>query len=196
MFCAAFGATIIQVGILVHHCIMGSYMITSNAAGSPGDRGCSLLTGLVLPTLAMLQGFYDLMKESKAAALQPYQIRAWYNILSRFKAYMLHVPEPHPTWWTHVWVLLGALVGGYPPAISRGELDPGWFLIDAHIIPQTLFYVFVIDVFACAFHSFKPFVKLISDGYAFVGEGWPLKESKGVLLVCEQSGSLCRTSSM
>ncbi|DBB08709.1 TPA: hypothetical protein ACH3X3_008146 [Trebouxia sp. C0006] len=143
----AFGATIIQVGILVHHCIMGSYMITSNAAGSPGDRGCSLLTGLVLPTLAMLQGFYDLMKESKAAALQPYQIRAWYNILSRFKAYMLHVPEPHPTWWTHVWVLLGALVGDYPPAISRGE-------------------------------------------------GWPLKESKGVLLVCEQSGSLCCTSSM
>ncbi|KAL0038204.1 hypothetical protein WJX79_008107 [Trebouxia sp. C0005] len=49
---------------------MGIYLIASNAAGSPGDRGYSLVTGLVLPTLAMLQGFYDLLIEAKSAADQ------------------------------------------------------------------------------------------------------------------------------
>jgi len=169
MFFAVFAATVLLVCMLVHHCVMGSYMISSNAAGSPGDRGYSVLSGLVLPTLAMLQGLYNLLIESKAAALQPDQYR-WYNILSRFKAYMLPVqPEPHPTRLGYVWLFLGSLVGGYPPAIARGDLDPRWFLINAHVIPQTIFYIFLIDVFASAFHFVKPFLTLVSDGYAFVG---------------------------
>lgn len=109
VLCTPFAATIILVSILVHHCVMGIYLIASNAAGSPGDRGYSLVTGLVLPTLAMLQGFYDLLIEAKSAADQNI---CRYNILSRFKAYMLHVPEPHSSGWTHVWLFLGALVGG------------------------------------------------------------------------------------
>ena len=158
------------VGIFVHHCVLGSYMITSNAAGSPGDRGYSLLTGLVLPTIAMLQGFYNLLLESKAAALQPDQNRRWYNVLSRFKAYLLNAPEPHPTWQdAQILLFLGSHLGGYPATIARGDLDPGWFLLDAHIIPQTFFYILTIDVVACAFPFFRPFLTLISDGYGFVG---------------------------
>ena len=94
MVSAAFAATIILVGILVHHCVIGSYIITNNAAGSPGDRVYRLLTGWVLPTLAMLQGFYDLLMESKAATLQPDQNRRWYKNLSRFKAYRSHRNSP------------------------------------------------------------------------------------------------------
>ena len=106
----------------------------------PGDRGYSLLTGLVLPTIAMLQGFYNLLLESKAAALQPDQNRRWYNVLSRFKAYLLNAPDPHSTQQdAQILLFLGLLLGGYPATIARGDLDPGWFLLDAHIIPQTFF---------------------------------------------------------
>lgn len=170
MVYAALKATAILVVLLLHQCVMGSYMITSNAATSVGDRGYSLLKGLVYPTLSMLVGFYDLLIDSRAAAFQPKLKSRWCNIWSRFKAYVLQEPEPHPSWRTRVCFFLDALVGGYPSAIARGEtLPPAWFLDEAHIVPQTFFYILVIDVFACALHSFKPFLAVVSDGYAFVG---------------------------
>lgn len=170
-------------------------MITSNAAGSPGDRGYSLLTGLVLPTIAMLQGFYNLLLKSKAAALQPDQNRRWYNVLSRFKAYLLNAPEPHPTWQdAQILLVLGLLLGGYPATIARGDLDPGWFLLDAHIIPQTFFYILTIGVVACAFHFFRPFLTLISDGYGFVGAVLLVYSLvKKAFVGLRLTGSICHT---
>jgi len=44
------------------------------------------LTGVVLPTVAMLDALHGVVTDSKAAALRPSQHR-WYNILVRVRAY-------------------------------------------------------------------------------------------------------------
>jgi len=114
------------------------------------------------------QGLYNLLIESRAAALQPDQQR-WYDIIARLRALFPAPPMPHPGRLESIWLFVSSLVGGYPPAVARGDLDPGWFLIEMHFIPQTLLYIILIDGLAFAFQFVRPFVTLVSDGYAFVG---------------------------
>lgn len=169
MCSAVLAATLLLVFILVHHSIVGSYMIYNKAAGSPGDRGYSILTGLSLPTLAIFQGLYNILKESKAAAFNTDHYR-WYNMFLRLQAYVLPGPVvPHTHWQEHVQLFLGSLVGGYPAAIACGDLDPWWFLLDAHVVPQTVMYIVSIDVVSVIFQFKRPFLALVSDGYAFRG---------------------------
>jgi len=137
-------------------------ILPSNVAKS---TFASRLAGL---TYSIPQSKAYLLIEARAAALQPDQQR-WYDIIARLRALFPAPPMPHPGRLESIWLFVSSLVGGYPPAVARGDLDPGWFLIEMHFIPQTLLYIILIDGLAFAFQFVRPFVTLVSDGYAFVG---------------------------
>ncbi len=106
--------------------------------GTSGMRGYAELTGVVLPTVPMLDGLHGVLADSKAAALRPSQHR-WYNVLARVRAYTAPAnPGRRINAWESFWLIVTSVPGGYPPKIARGDIIAPWFLVDAHCILQTV----------------------------------------------------------